>query len=690
MIPPQAPTPVGSMRVGAAEVDVTPLPGVPMGGYALRGTVSRGHWLRLYAKALYVEGADGVPLVLVSVDTWSVSDGLADRVAEIVRGRPGGERIGRENLLIAATHSHHGVGGIASYPMYNSLASSRPGFDPELFEFTAQRIAGAVVEAAAGASAGSIHLSDRRVPALFRNRAVVPFEANPESDAVVEGNPAGDPCVTNEIFSDPDSCRAVDSKVSVMTLERAGRVIGAGVFLAVHPTAMGPDLRVYSSDIFGVASLVGGREIARRDGLENVPVLAFFNGAEGDVSPQWEIQDRANTLALGRSLAATVAELAVPGGANARPLVGPVRISFDPAVAVAGRNVELSGAAAGATTAPRISAGRAILAGARDGRTFLNVWPWRDGGKGPDCGAHGVKWPLLDPGVGCIRLPVTAFSLLLTPGPKAVPLGVYEIGGLALAAFPGEPTTVVGLRARRAVAAGLDVDDDSVLLVGLANGYLSYFTTPEEYRFQYYEGASTLYGEPSASLLSNELGSLARCLRDEDDARCSKARKRETDAKEFHYPAGMTWSFGMETVRPVDIERFERMGPFTVAQEGATRPPFDAVRYCWSDEHLRLPPAELVDRAVNPLVSIEVLSPGAEWSPLTYDGFAEDNYGLNLVTLGKMRNYSGSEWCAFWMAPDFADPERTYRFKVRTPGDGVREGAPFSFDGPGRSGASER
>jgi hypothetical protein len=489
--------------------------------------------------------------------------------------------------------------------------------------------------------------------------------------------------VTNEIFSNPDSCRAVDSKISALILERDGRVVGAGVFLAVHPTAMGPDLRVYSSDIFGVASLVGGRAVARRDGLESVPVFAFFNGAEGDVAPQWQVQGRADTLALGRSLAAHVAALVDPQAAVARPVFGPVRGSFDPSVEVAGREVRIPSEGRAATTAPRISAGRAILAGAPDGRTFLNFWPWRDGAKGPDCGAQGVKWPLLDPGIGCVRAPVTAFSLLLTPGPRTVPLGVYEVGDLALASFPGEPTTVVGLRARRAVAAGLDVDADDVLLVGLANGYLSYFSTLEEYRFQFYEGASTLYGELSATLLANELGTLARCLRDSSDARCANATTPQPVVRKFEYPAGMKWSFGMETVRPVDIERFERMGPLSAGIPGETEPRFDTVRFCWPDEYLQLSTAEIAERSVNPHVLIETTTPGGEWSPLSYDGFAEDNYGLNLVTVGKMRNYSGSEWCAFWMPPESADAERTYRFKVRTPGGGVRAGPPFSLSNTG-------
>ena len=149
----------------------------------------------------------------------------------------------------------------------------------------------------------------------------------------------------------------------------------------------------------------------------------------------------------------------------------------------------------------------------------------------------------------------------------------------------------------------------------------------------------------------------------------------------------MEWSFGMETVRPVDIERLDRMGPFAGSAEGEGAK-FEPVRFCWDDAHLKLPRAQDVDRVVNPLVSIEFQANEAEWRSLDYDGFPEDNFGLDIVTLGKMRNYSGSEWCAFWMPPDGADDAKTYRFNVRTPQGGNREGEPLTLDVSVRNGSA--
>src|SRR5438105_4559932 len=51
-----------------------------------------------------------------------------------------------------------------------------------------------------------------------------------------------------------------------------------------------------------------------------------------------------------------------------------------------------------------------------------------------------------------------------------------------------------------------------VAVVGLANQYVSYFTTPEEYERQHYEGGSTLYGRYSSNLLKQSLTDLAARL----------------------------------------------------------------------------------------------------------------------------------------------------------------------------------
>ena len=82
--PPSPPVATGEFRVGAAKVDITPMPGFPMGGYSAAGRISRGVWMRLHARAVCFEDAEGHSLALVSADLWAVPAGFADRVAELL------------------------------------------------------------------------------------------------------------------------------------------------------------------------------------------------------------------------------------------------------------------------------------------------------------------------------------------------------------------------------------------------------------------------------------------------------------------------------------------------------------------------------------------------------------------------------------------------------------------------------
>jgi hypothetical protein len=49
----------------------------------------------------------------------------------------------------------------------------------------------------------------------------------------------------------------------------------------------------------------------------------------------------------------------------------------------------------------------------------------------------------------------------------------------------------------------------SVALAGYANEYVHYFTTPEEYEKQHYEGGSTVFGKYSSNLIMDDLATLA-------------------------------------------------------------------------------------------------------------------------------------------------------------------------------------
>src|SRR5205823_5283376 len=108
---------------------------------------------------------------------------------------------------------------------------------------------------------------------------------------------------------------------------------------------------------------------------------------------------------------------------------------------------------------------------------------------------------------------VTAVPEMSGAVPQAVPLMAARIDDGLVVTIPGEMTVGMGSRVRTDVlraAAGSGVR--FAVISGLANEYLQYFTTPEEYEAQHYEGGSTLYGKFSSVFLERRLVDLVRSL----------------------------------------------------------------------------------------------------------------------------------------------------------------------------------
>ena len=79
--------------------------------------------------------------------------------------------------------------------------------------------------------------------------------------------------------------------------------------------------------------------------------------------------------------------------------------------------------------------------------------------------------------------------------------------------IPGEATSELGRRTRAAaLAATRGSGIRRVVVAGYANEYASYFTTPEEYGAQHYEGGTTVYGPASGPFLTTSLADLASRL----------------------------------------------------------------------------------------------------------------------------------------------------------------------------------
>jgi neutral ceramidase len=89
---------------------------------------------------------------------------------------------------------------------------------------------------------------------------------------------------------------------------------------------------------------------------------------------------------------------------------------------------------------------------------------------------------------------------------------VVRVGNRLLLGAPGEPTVEMGRRFEAAVRPELPKGVKEPVVVGLANDYMGYETTPEEYQMQHYEGGHTVFGLWSSLLIRNSLVALSHSM----------------------------------------------------------------------------------------------------------------------------------------------------------------------------------
>jgi hypothetical protein len=342
----------GHALAGAARVEITPSPGYPNGGDGQAGGVSRGTWTKLYARALYLEDGGGKQIALVSCDLFAVPESLRFAAARIYNTELSKNPkvsplppLVPERIIVAATHTHQGPGNFLASAVQNMFGSPYSGFDRELFEHLAHGVAWAIARAAhdARSHAGehptvrvfSAEAYDGEPGSYLRNRAPQAFDLNPERDdimAAISPIPTSDNCTDRRrclhkdgtidptrhegerceplAFWNSTGCprlRAVDPRLTLLEVRRGStgspRRIALLAFFAAHPTVLLPDSPLYSSDFTGIAVRALERKWTTSGGE---PVVAFFNGAEGDVTTRRVARDVRETRRIADQWAASI------------------------------------------------------------------------------------------------------------------------------------------------------------------------------------------------------------------------------------------------------------------------------------------------------------------------------------------------------------------------------------------------
>jgi hypothetical protein len=425
---------------------------------------------------------------------------------------------------------------------------------------------------------------------------------------------------------------------------------------------------VYSSDFFGVAANNVEQSYKSSSGA-SLPVVAIFNGAEGDISANWRSQNLVNAIRLGNEFATNI--LSAANGA-AKDVHGLVKFHYDD-VKIPSRivpNIHNDSCvrvwAGNWKTSCAAQPGIATLGGSKDARTFLYNLGFRDGivGKNPDP-AQGVKYPGVDAFLEKVLHiefdPLKDFvSLFIRPkAPEKVGLGVYSIGDVILATLPGEFTTTLGKRIAKTVSDSSGIVGATPLLVGLANEYLSYFTTPCEYDLQRYEGSSMLYGQAAGALIEYELG----CI----------AAKRDNNAqyeKKVTYSVGDCRRFGVKTLIENDRWQMEEALSNVLLNRTTQLPERRFPQFPWSDQ------TSMDARAstfATPVVSIEESS-GTGWRVFNHRDSSScltaieeaDTSSPHFVSVVLHASRDSLNWRSIWLTDFKLNDNARFRFCVRT------------------------
>jgi len=469
---------------------------------------NHGIHLRLFANAFVLQGTDGHKVAIVQTDLGGLPGEVHQAVADkLVSDKTG---LDRDHVMITATHTHQGPGGIFQYQGYAVLGGDE--FDPRVFFAVVNGIANAIERANARLEPAKMAWGQISTTGANRNRRVSPqWCMDPENKCTGVGG---------KLMPTSGSPVANDPLLTMVRLDTVDGVpLGVITNFAAHGTVGGDDNLLFSGDNQGWATRLVESNIAKAYG-KALPsgweiVDALVNGAQGDQSPVGGTN--------GYDYGGTQREYAQMEDAGLRqmaPAIDEWRVlgaHMRPDVTVDSR-FEFLCFCGQAVDRPYLYDGPAVD---KADPVWDHISPFSALGDGGVVLGDGTSSPVTTPGQGHKQPALLGAET----NPSITRLQVLRLGDLVLAGVPGEPTVTTGRRISAALLAlpGRAALYSTAIIAGLANDYDSYFATPEEYTAYQYEGSFTLFGQQSAPLLAEELSGLAaRMIADAAVPDCSR------------------------------------------------------------------------------------------------------------------------------------------------------------------------
>ncbi|MEK6276836.1 MAG: neutral/alkaline non-lysosomal ceramidase N-terminal domain-containing protein [Actinomycetota bacterium] len=505
-----APASGAKLKAGAGRADIQPPTGYYMMGWVRSDSKTIGQHTRLFARALVLKRGKR-KVALVAEDLNAIPGGMVQDATELLHDRGFSPR----NVIVSASHTHAGPTGYFNYGTYNTVFPTlftpadfniaNTAADPQLYGFMVRQLAAAIRRADDDLAPATAGWGAARIAGLTRNRSLEAHLANhgillPRGQGQISDDPGG-------------YVHTIDPQVNVLRvdklLRRGGRAvrrpIGIWATFADHGTVNPPNFLYYNADHHGAATrVVEGRlrragRVPRRQEVVNV----YGNTDEGDQSAGLDRTGPAEADHVGRVEAKAM--LRAWRRASRRMGRRPKLAWRWTRICFCGQQTEGGAVDNGPVV------GLPLFTGSEEGRGPLfdiTGVPLEDMRSPTHQGPQGHKIQISrDSGGGT---------------PTAVPLTAMRLGSRLIVTVPGEMTAEMGRRVRAAVLAAARPPGARAstrrrgirraVISGIANEYVQYFTTPEEYERQHYEGGSTLFGEFSSNLIRESLVTLTERL----------------------------------------------------------------------------------------------------------------------------------------------------------------------------------
>ena len=637
---PLPPTETPTLMAGLGIADLTPPPGLAKGG-SPSTNVAIGVRSRIKARSFYLKDKSGNAIALVQLDMLAGSLLLHHKVAEQVAQHTD---IPIAGVMLAATHTHSAPLNILDNDMFNSGATSFKGLDPVYLEFVAAQVAQSIIDAYDSRRPARIAVGKTDIYGYNRNRSINAYLQN-----------------ENQQHLDRDDQYLVYKAVNpglymvrIDVTDDSGRYKPLGAFstFSAHGTAFrtaGPD-KLYNGDWFGITQREVQWRIAQHYQTPWPVAYGLATGTEGDMTPDMpatgdryfsgEPADWPAAKDYGRK----VAEAAWTFFQS----LGPA-LTDDMDIAAAVREIDISenNSIDGISICKDPRYGSAALAGPLENREpFVSVIPFLRND------SVLTKHHFLDSGCHAEKMimageKLQSYVIKTEAAPRNVMFQLLQVGGLTIAPLPWEVTVEAGVRIADAVREGAGLAADSLVAISsVANGFLAYTTTREEYAYQNYEGASTLYGPNSTAYIAAQLKTLARDMRSDPYL---------TDLPD-------SWTYNLAVATQVDFSARPRAEPRVIVQtpwqtQAATRRDENTVSVSWTDQ-----PPEAIAFNI-PLLSVEVSDDNVQWQPLVIAGRPIDDEGYDVAVVLQSRSASSAIYEGRWYSPDML-PGKYYRFAI--------------------------